>query len=84
MQRRQLLIAAPWLVGVPALSWAQNKTVRLVVPFAAGGSSDIVARAVGEQLAKELGKRVIVDKNAGAGGSIGWAEVARAAPDGLT
>ena len=60
------------------------RTVRLVVAYPAGGVSDVVARALGEQLAAQLGTTVIVDNRAGASGAIGMDAVAKAAPDGAT
>jgi tripartite-type tricarboxylate transporter receptor subunit TctC len=61
-----------------------NKPITLVVPFAAAGTTDIVARAVGAELTKSLGQPVIIDNRPGAGGNIGGAIVAKAAPDGYT
>jgi tripartite-type tricarboxylate transporter receptor subunit TctC len=61
-----------------------QKVVRMVIPFAPGGSNDIVGRMVGMQLQERIGQTVIIDNRAGAGGVIGTEMVARAAPDGYT
>jgi tripartite-type tricarboxylate transporter receptor subunit TctC len=61
-----------------------TKPIRMVVAFAPGGSADINARAVGQQLAKEMGATIVVDNKGGAGGNLGAVEAKRAAPDGYT
>jgi tripartite-type tricarboxylate transporter receptor subunit TctC len=74
------------VTGVPAFAQDAypSKPIRMVVAFPAGGSADINARAVGQQLAKELGGNIVVENKGGAGGNIGAQEVKRAAPDGYT
>jgi tripartite-type tricarboxylate transporter receptor subunit TctC len=71
------------LRGADAQSWP-SRPVALVVPFTAGTTSDIVARALGEQLGKAIGQPITIDNRGGAGGNIGAAAVAKAASDGYT
>ncbi len=78
-----LALTALFAAGPAAAAWPE-KTIKIVVPFPPGGASDIVARIIGEQLAKKLGQAVIVDNRPGAGGSIGGNAVVGAPPDGYT
>lgn len=87
MQPTSIFCAAV-LAWSACAAWAQgvypNKPVRIIVPFTPGGSSDILARAIGHELAQSLGQSFVVDNVAGAGGSIGAEKVAKSAPDGYT
>ncbi len=84
-RRLPLFVATLWALGATSAQAAwPEKPIRLVVTFAAGGASDIVAREIAVPLSKALGQPVIVDNKPGAGGTIGGSEVARSAPDGYT
>ncbi|MGE8705357.1 MAG: Bug family tripartite tricarboxylate transporter substrate binding protein [Achromobacter sp.] len=73
------------LAGAQTASAAYpDKPVKIVVPYSAGGSSDVVARAISDQLSAQLGQSVVVENRAGAGSMLGTAYVATEAPDGYT
>jgi tripartite-type tricarboxylate transporter receptor subunit TctC len=85
MVRFSKVLALGATLLTPGVSLAQDaKTIRLIVPFAAGGPADALARAVGPGMSTALGQSVVIDNRGGAGGVLGVDAVAKAAPDGTT
>ncbi len=87
LPRRSFFLAASalalGLLSFSSAAWSQ-RTIKIVVPFPPGGSADILARVVGEQVGKTNGVTVVIENRPGAGASIGYETVARAAPDANT
>ena len=92
MKRRHLVLAAAASAALlPVASWAQSaaqgypaKPIRLIVPFPAGGATDILARALSQKLGEKIGQTVVVENRPGAGGTIGADAASKSAADGYT
>ena len=86
--RGMLMAAAGLVLALANPAFAQsdypNRPIRLIIPFPPGGSNDVVGRMIGDQLAKQLGKQVVIDNRAGAGGVIGTELASKEKPDGYT
>lgn len=79
-----LLLLSSAVPAQPPVASYPPRAVRVVVPFAPGGPSDLVARPLGQRLGERLGQQFVVENRPGAGGNVGVASAAKAAPDGLT
>lgn len=88
MKRRVFLLTptlfAPALAAAQGSTWRPNRPVTMIVPYAAGGGTDIVGREFAAVLTQKLGQTVVVDNRGGAGGNIGTTQAVRARPDGYT
>ena len=85
MLYRRSVIAASFVAALPARAQAwPTKPIKLVVPYAPGGTTDVIARMIAEHLGQRLGQNIIVDNKPGKGAMVGTALVAKAAPDGYT
>src|SRR3954454_17405096 len=86
MQRRPLLWAALALASSCAFAQGHypSKPITMIVPFPPGGVADTVARPLAEAMSRDLGQPVVIENKGGAGGGIGMAQAAKAAPDGYT
>jgi tripartite-type tricarboxylate transporter receptor subunit TctC len=85
--RRQFLHLAAGAAALPTLSWAQTyptRSIMVIVPFAAGGPSDVLGRIVSEHMSRTLGQSLVVENVVGAGGTIGTTRAMRANPNGYT
>ena len=82
--RAALLVASQLCAGNAHAAWPQDQPIRLIVPQAAGGTNDIVARVIGKELTRVLGQSVVVDNRPGASGAIGIQAAIQAKPDGYT
>lgn len=78
------MLAFAWMATQAGAQAYPSKPIRMLLPFAAGAASDIVGRALGSKLGEQLGQTIIADNRAGAGGGLGIAAAAKAAPDGYT
>ncbi len=90
-RRGALAVGAAGLWAGPSVAWAQtqmqtwpSRPVTMILPFAAGGGTDLLARALAQDLGERFGQQFVVDNRTGAGGNVGAAAVAKAAPDGYT
>src|SRR5688572_11681092 len=79
-----LALGLALMLTAPARGAYPERPITMVVPFSAGGTTDILARIIGEELGKRLGQQIVVDNRPGAGGNTGTAVVAKAEPDGYT
>src|SRR5256714_3068838 len=83
MRALAALLSAAWVIAAQAQTYP-NKPIRLVVPFAPGGSSSLVARAVAAEMSKALGHEIYIENKGGGGGNLAMNDVAHADPDGYT
>ncbi|WP_373981857.1 tripartite tricarboxylate transporter substrate binding protein [Achromobacter sp. JD417] len=82
--RRNTLLALALAAACMATAHADQRVIRIVVPYGTGAVQDTIARAIGDELGKALDASIVIENRAGAGGTVGTAQVARAKPDGNT